>query len=137
LQNTPRSRLDELARDADFVERVRRLDRSEAEYLTRPSWFQDTCTLEPPPVIAYLSMEYGLTDALPLYSGGLGVLAGDHLKTASDLGVPVVAVGLFYREGYFRQMLDASGSQIEIYAVTRASRCRCSRSRTPKACRCA
>jgi starch phosphorylase len=62
-------------------------------------------------------MEYGLTDAMPLYSGGLGVLAGDHLKTASDLGVPLVAVGLFYREGYFRQMLDASGAQIEVYAV--------------------
>jgi starch phosphorylase len=117
LQNTPRSRLDELARDAEFVERVRRLDRSEAEYLTRPSWFQDNSRLDPPPVLAYLSMEYGLSDALPLYSGGLGVLAGDHLKTASDLGVPLVAVGLFYREGYFRQMLDASGTQIEIYAV--------------------
>jgi starch phosphorylase len=117
LQNTPRSRLDELAHDAEFVDRVRRLDRSEAEYLSRPSWFQDACSMDPPPVIAYLSMEYGLSDALPLYSGGLGVLAGDHLKTASDLGVPVVAVGLFYREGYFRQMLDASGAQIEIYAV--------------------
>ena len=117
LQNTPRSHFDELARDAEFVDRVRRLDRSEAEYLSRPSWFQGACPIEPPPVIAYLSMEYGLTDALPLYSGGLGVLAGDHLKTASDLGVPVVAVGLFYREGYFRQMVDAAGSQIEIYAV--------------------
>jgi len=117
LQNTPRSRFDELARDADFVERVRRIDRSEAEYLSRPSWFQGACPVDPAPVIAYLSMEYGLTDALPLYSGGLGVLAGDHLKTASDLGVPVVAVGLFYREGYFRQMVDASGAQIELYAV--------------------
>jgi starch phosphorylase len=117
LQNTPRSRLDELAHDAEFVERVRRLDRGEAEYLSRPSWFQGACTIAPPPVIAYFSMEYGLTDALPLYSGGLGVLAGDHLKTASDLGVPLVAVGLFYREGYFRQMLDTDGRQVEIYAV--------------------
>jgi starch phosphorylase len=117
LVNTPRSRLDELARDAEFVERVRRLDRSEAEYLSRPSWFQEAFPVERPPVIAYFSMEYGLTDALPLYSGGLGVLAGDHLKTASDLGVPLVAVGLFYREGYFRQMLDSEGTQVEIYAV--------------------
>jgi starch phosphorylase len=117
LQNTPRSRFDELAHDTEFVERLRRLERSEAEYLTRPSWFQQVCDAERPPVIAYLSMEYGLTDALPLYSGGLGVLAGDHLKTASDLGLPLVAVGLFYREGYFRQMLDAAGRQIEIYAV--------------------
>jgi starch phosphorylase len=116
IQNTPRSRLEELARDADFVERVRQLERREAEYLSRPSWFQEKYALEPPPTIAYFSMEYGLTDALPLYSGGLGVLAGDHLKTASDLGVPLVAVGLFYREGYFRQMLDADGAQLEIYA---------------------
>ena len=117
IQNTPRSRFDELAHDADFVERVRRLDRQDAEYLSRPSWFQQACALDPPPLTAYFSMEYGITDALPLYSGGLGVLAGDHLKTASDLGVPLVAVGLFYREGYFRQMLDADGSQLEIYAV--------------------
>ena len=112
IQNTPRSRFDELARDGEFVERVRRLDRSEAEYLARPSWFQQACQLEPPPLTAYFSMEYGITDALPLYSGGLGVLAGDHLKTASDLGVPLVAVGLLYREGYFRQMLDAEGTQL-------------------------
>ena len=117
IQNTPRSRLEELARDPTFVERVRQLERSETEHLSRPSWFQQTFELDPPPVIAYFSMEYGLTDAMPLYSGGLGVLAGDHLKTASDLGVPIVAVGLFYREGYFRQMLDASGAQLEIYAV--------------------
>jgi starch phosphorylase len=117
VQNTPRSRLEELAHETEFVERVRRLDRLEAEYLSRPGWFQQNCSLEPPPLIAYFSMEYGLTDALPLYSGGLGVLAGDHLKTASDLGVPLVAVGLFYREGYFRQMLAADGAQLEIYAV--------------------
>ena len=117
IQNTPRSRFEELARDANFVERVRQIERSETEHLTRPSWFQQAFQLDPPPVIAYFSMEYGLTDAMPLYSGGLGVLAGDHLKTASDLGVPLVAVGLFYREGYFRQMLDATGAQLEIYAV--------------------
>ena len=117
IQNTPRSRFEELARDASFVERVRQIERSETEHLTRPSWFQQAFQLDPPPVIAYFSMEYGLTDAMPLYSGGLGVLAGDHLKTASDLGVPLVAVGLFYREGYFRQMLDATGGQLEIYAV--------------------
>ena len=116
LQNTPRSRWDELAHDGEFVERVRRLDRQEAEYLARPGWFAGACTLDPPPLTAYFSMEYGITDALPLYSGGLGVLAGDHLKTASDLGVPLVAVGLFYREGYFRQMLDADGAQLEVYA---------------------
>jgi starch phosphorylase len=117
IQNTPRSRFEELARTPEFVERLRALDRSHAEYLARPSWFQEHHALERPFSIAYFSMEYGITDALPLYSGGLGVLAGDYLKTASDLGVPLTAVGLFYREGYFRQMVDASGSQLEIYAM--------------------
>src|SRR5512137_1998468 len=117
LQNTPRSRLEELAQSAEFVERVRSLDRSLAEYCGRPSWFQRAAAdAERPLHVAYFSMEYGLTDALPLYSGGLGVLAGDHLKTASDLGIPLTAIGLFYRQGYFRQMLDAAGSQLAIYA---------------------
>jgi glycogen phosphorylase len=65
--------------------------------------------------VAYFSSEFGLDESLPIYSGGLGVLAGDHLKSASDLGVPVTAVGLFYREGYFRQQLDESGLQVERY----------------------
>ncbi len=117
IQNTPRSRIEELAHNAEFVARVQQLDRSLSDYLARPSWFQETQATERPLQIAYFSMEYGLTEALPLYSGGLGVLAGDHLKTASDLGIPLTAVGLFYRQGYFRQMLDASGSQLEIYSV--------------------
>jgi starch phosphorylase len=117
LQNTPRSRLEALAGNGEFVEGLRRLDRELSEYLSRPSWFERSYPLERPVHIAYFSMEYGLTEAMPLYSGGLGVLAGDHLKTASDLGVPLTAVGLFYREGYFRQMLDASGAQLEIHAV--------------------
>jgi starch phosphorylase len=117
LRNTPRSRLEKLAYDGEFLWRLEHLARHEQEYLTRPGWYQQTYPSESPPLIAYFSMEYGIADALPLYSGGLGVLAGDHLKTASDLGVPLVAVGLFYREGYFRQMLDAHGVQHEIYAV--------------------
>jgi len=116
LQNTPRSHLEALGRNAEFVARVHALDRSLSEHLARPSWFQSKYASEQPLRIAYFSMEYGLTEALPIYSGGLGVLAGDYLKTASDLGVPVTAIGLFYREGYFRQMLDTSGTQLEIYA---------------------
>ena len=65
--------------------------------------------------VAYFSMEFGLSEAFPLYAGGLGILAGDYLKTASDLAVPVVGVGLLYQEGYFRQMVDASGRQLEAY----------------------
>ncbi len=65
--------------------------------------------------IAYFSAEFGLHESLPLYSGGLGVLAGDHLKSASDLGIPLVGVGLFYARGYFRQRVAASGWQQEDY----------------------
>src|SRR5579872_4183547 len=65
--------------------------------------------------VAYFSMEFGLTECLPIYSGGLGVLAGDHLKSASDLGVPLVGVGLLYQQGYFRQRLNADGWQQERY----------------------
>jgi starch phosphorylase len=72
--------------------------------------------------VAYFSSEFGLDESLPIYSGGLGVLAGDHLKSASDLGVPVVGVGLFYREGYFRQQLDAADLQVEHYAVNDPAR---------------
>ena len=68
-----------------------------------------------PCTVAYFSMEFGLSEALPIYSGGLGILAGDHLKTSSDLGVPLMGVGLLYQQGYFRQAVDASGAQIEFY----------------------
>ena len=65
--------------------------------------------------VAYFSCEFGLDESLPIYAGGLGVLAGDHLKSASDLGIPLTAIGLFYREGYFRQQLDETGWQVERY----------------------
>ena len=65
--------------------------------------------------VAYFSMEFGLSEALPIYSGGLGILAGDYLKTASDLGVPAVGIGLLYQQGYFRQVIDAGGAQLEFY----------------------
>ena len=77
--------------------------------------------------VAYFSMEFGLGEAMPLYAGGLGVLAGDFLKTASDLGLPVIGVGLLYQEGYFRQIVDAAGAQHEVYPLQRPRhRCRSS-----------
>jgi starch phosphorylase len=79
------------------------------------SWWEDTHGDERM-LVAYFSMEFGVDEGLPIYAGGLGVLAGDHLKSASDLGVPLVGVGLFYRHGYFRQRLDADGRQTEWYA---------------------
>src|SRR5665213_4532185 len=69
-----------------------------------------------PMVIGYFSLEFGLAECLPIYSGGLGVLAGDHLKATSDLGLPLVAVGLFYRQGFGRQEIDAAGRQVEVYS---------------------
>ena len=67
------------------------------------------------PKIAYFSMEFGLTECLPIYSGGLGILAGDHLKSASELGLPLVGIGLLYQQGYFRQRLNADGWQLELF----------------------
>ncbi|HEX9203380.1 MAG TPA: alpha-glucan family phosphorylase, partial [Vicinamibacteria bacterium] len=84
------------------------------EYRARPRWFDQDGRLLPGPV-AYFSMEFGIHESLGVYSGGLGVLAGDHCKAASDLGVPLVGVGLLYRSGYFRQTVDADGYQQHIY----------------------
>jgi glycogen phosphorylase len=110
--------LAELAANADFL---RRLDAAVADlraYTGEPRWYQSgdagqSQTL--PKAIAYFSPEYGITAVLPQYSGGLGILAGDHLKSASDLGVPIIGVGLLYRHGYFTQSLSADGWQAERY----------------------
>ncbi|WP_022891865.1 alpha-glucan family phosphorylase [Agromyces subbeticus] len=109
-------RLDELAGDTGYVEWAERERSSLREYLAEPRWFQslDAAT---PRTIAYFSPEFGITAALPQYSGGLGILAGDHLKAASDLGVPIVGVGLFYKAGYFSQSISADGWQQERYPV--------------------
>lgn len=114
LQSVSQRRLDQLAADTGFRAELDRLVQAHREYLTERTWFGDAHA-DRDIQVAYFSMEYGLAEALPLYAGGLGILAGDHLKTASDLGVPLVAVGLLYQEGYFRQMLDADGMQLELY----------------------
>ncbi|MFI7671214.1 alpha-glucan family phosphorylase [Nocardia sp. NPDC049526] len=114
LGEVPAARLDELAADTDYVGRVDAAAADLRDYLTRPGWFQRQ-TDEPVRGIAYFSMEFGVTEVLPNYSGGLGILAGDHLKSASDLGLPLIGVGLLYRSGYFRQSLTADGWQSEHY----------------------
>ncbi|WP_433522875.1 alpha-glucan family phosphorylase [Nocardia pseudovaccinii] len=114
LGEVPAARLDELAADADYIGRVDAVAADLRDYLTRPGWFQRQ-TDEPVHGIAYFSMEFGVTEVLPNYSGGLGILAGDHLKSASDLGLPLIGVGLLYRSGYFRQSLTADGWQSEHY----------------------
>ncbi|MEV1129360.1 alpha-glucan family phosphorylase [Agromyces sp. NPDC049794] len=110
------ARLDELARDEGYVEWAERERAGLREYLAEPRWFQ-SLGADAPRLVAYFSPEFGITAALPQYSGGLGILAGDHLKAASDLGVPLVGVGLFYKAGYFRQSISADGWQQERYPV--------------------
>jgi glycogen phosphorylase len=111
------ARLDELALDEGFLSRLDGLAAELNDYLSRPLWYQQRADagVELPTGIAYFSMEFGVAEVLPNYSGGLGILAGDHLKSASDLGVPLIAVGLYYRSGYFRQSLTADGWQQETY----------------------
>ena len=113
------ARFAELAADAETVVTVRELADDLAAYLGEPRWYQAESEDDPdlPEAVGYFSMEFGVSEVLPNYSGGLGVLAGDHLKAASDLGVPLVAVGLLYRSGYFRQSLALDGWQVETYPV--------------------
>jgi starch phosphorylase len=121
LGDLPTSTLEALADDAGFVQRVLEAQADLRRYLTEPRWYQQYAQAEGaagvPASIAYFSAEFGITAVLPQYSGGLGILAGDHLKAASDLGVPVVGVGLFYKTGYFKQSLTREGWQQETYPV--------------------
>ena len=115
LQTVSVRRLAELAGDAGFRGLLRELREEQKAALAGDTWFSQKhgdAGLTP---VAYFCMEYGLSEALPLYSGGLGVLAGDHLKTCSELGVPLTAIGLLYQQGYFRQALDAEGNQLAFY----------------------
>ncbi|WP_435122405.1 alpha-glucan family phosphorylase [Amycolatopsis thermoflava] len=116
------ARLTELAGDEDFLARVHAMSDDLERYLTEDRWYQQRPQGErAPAAIAYFSMEFGVHEALPNYSGGLGVLAGDHLKAASDLGVPLIGVGPLYRSGYFRQSLSLDGWQVEHYPVIEPS----------------
>ncbi|GEJ56918.1 alpha-glucan family phosphorylase [Anaeromyxobacter diazotrophicus] len=115
LQDAPAERLEAAASDAAFVSAVQRAVAQHRARLCAPAWFEVAHPQAALAPVAYFSMEYGLGEGLPLYAGGLGVLAGDHLKAASDLGVPLAAVGLLYQEGYFRQQVEASGEQHERY----------------------
>jgi glycogen phosphorylase len=128
LDHNPTALLAELSDDdlaraltPEYVERVQRVLDALSFELERPSWWEQRNEDERFSV-AYFSCEYGLDESIPIYSGGLGVLAGDHLKSASELGVPLTAVGLFYRHGYFRQQLDETGWQTERYPDNDAAR---------------
>ncbi len=115
LQTVSQERLKALAADAQFSKKLDEITQRRQRRERTSSWFQRTYS-EPPFIhVAYFSMEFMLSDALPIYSGGLGNVAGDQLKAASDLGVPVVGVGLLYQVGYFRQRIDAEGRQQALY----------------------
>lgn len=115
LQNLSQDRLSQLAKNAKFKAHLQELMEDRQCYMESQGWFRETHGDKALRGVAYFSMEFGVGEALPLYAGGLGVLAGDYLKTASDLGVPVVGVGLLFQEGYFRQILGSDGWQQESY----------------------
>jgi starch phosphorylase len=109
------SRLEELLHDEGFLAHMDRVEAALDHYMTSTTWFQETYGRESTSRFAYFSAEFGIHESIPIYSGGLGLLAGDHLKAASDLGIPLTGVGLMYREGYFRQYLNVDGWQQERY----------------------
>lgn len=111
LRRIPQGRLEELAHDFTFVRQIKVV---QAEFERQIPMPEDVKKRS----VAYFSLEFGIHESIPIFSGGLGVLAGDHLKAASDLKVPLVAVGLLYRQGYFRQVLDRNGWQMEYYPVS-------------------
>ncbi|MBN1933690.1 MAG: alpha-glucan family phosphorylase [Anaerolineae bacterium] len=116
LGRIKQERLQALAADDSFMSQLERAESRLDRYMSRKAWFEREHDSEyGEAVVAYFSLEFGLTESLRLYSGGLGVLAGDHLKSASDLGIPLVGVGLLYQKGYFRQYLNADGWQQESY----------------------
>ncbi|MGZ5027927.1 MAG: alpha-glucan family phosphorylase [Methylobacter sp.] len=115
LQTAPCDRIEAVLADPAFRKEVADLLQSKSQVVEAPAWFQQNHPDSPLSCIAYFSMEFMLSEALPIYSGGLGNVAGDQLKAASDLGVPVVGVGLLYQQGYFRQVIDKDGSQQALF----------------------
>jgi len=115
LGRIDQSRLAAVAADEGFLAHLDRVHGNLREYMSKPGWWSSEYGEAREPQVAYFCAEYGIAESLPIYSGGLGVLAGDHLKSASELGVPLVGVGLLYQQGYFRQRLNADGWQLELF----------------------
>jgi glycogen phosphorylase len=115
LQTVAHDRLATALADPDFCQLLDRVVQAQRQAEAEPAWFQENFPQAPLTCVAYFCMEFMLSEALPIYSSGLGNVAGDQLKAASDLGVPVVGVGLLYQHGYFRQALDRNGAQQALY----------------------
>jgi starch phosphorylase len=119
LHELPLSAIEKRARELMLHSRINYAYRRQQEYLQAGrTWGATNAGVLRPRPVAYFSAEFGLHESLPIYSGGLGVLAGDHIKSASDLGIPLIGIGLFYGQGYFRQRLDEKGWQAEEYLQT-------------------
>lgn len=117
LGKLPQSTFEEAARDESFVADLEQVHEHFSHYMERQAWFDTNHADKKGFLTAYFSAEYGIDEGLPIYSGGLGILSGDHLKSASDLGLPLVGVGLLYQKGYFRQRLNLDGWQQEDYPI--------------------
>jgi starch phosphorylase len=115
LGRVSQQRLARMAGDKGFLAHLQRIHEGLTNYLAKPGWWARTYGECEQPLVAYFCAEFGITECLPIYSGGLGVLAGDHLKSASELGIPLIGVGLMYQQGYFRQRLNADGWQLELF----------------------
>jgi starch phosphorylase len=115
LQTVSREKLASVLADPDYARLLERLVQAKRQAVAEPAWFQQKYPQARLNCVAYFCMEFMLSEALPIYSGGLGNVAGDQLKAASDLGVPVIGVGLLYQQGYFRQVIDRNGAQQAFY----------------------
>ncbi|MDK9698624.1 MAG: alpha-glucan family phosphorylase [bacterium] len=115
LGEISQKKLNEAAVDEGYLLLYERTRNALRSYLTEAKWYEKKFGVTEGPQFAYFSAEFGLTESLPIYSGGLGILAGDHLKSASDMGIPLVGVGLLYQQGYFHQYLNPDGWQQESY----------------------
>ena len=112
LKHVSQEKLEDAAKDVTFLKEYDKIVEEFEDYMnSKNTWFSKNYPEEKGDLIAYFSAEYGLDQTIPIYSGGLGILSGDHLKSASDLGIPLVAVGLLYKDGYFNQKIDGEGQQ--------------------------
>ena len=116
LKTVPQTKLEEASKNPEILKEYDKIVENYEGYMqSKNTWFSKEYPNNKEDLIAYFSAEYGLDQILPIYSGGLGILSGDHLKSASDLGIPLVAVGLLYKHGYFNQKINGYGSQESEY----------------------
>ena len=116
LKRVTQERLEKAASDSSFVKEYEKVLKNYEDYMSsEDTWFNKKYPENKQDLIAYFSAEYGLDETIPIYSGGLGILSGDHLKSASDLGIPLVGIGLLYKQGYFNQKIANYGIQKSEY----------------------